>query len=157
MISKTVLHAIKALVALSKLPDEQYAGAATIASAIGAPKNYLGKLLQVLSHEGLVCSQKGLGGGFRLARAPKEISLIDIVEPIESVGQWSDCFLGQGSCSDEDPCPLHHEWKIARDAYLNLLTNTTIEDLARQHGAEIEIGANRLAEEDVKKEFFALS
>jgi DNA-binding IscR family transcriptional regulator len=42
----------------------------------------------------LVQSQKGIGGGFRLARDPGAISLLDVVEPIEHVSRWSGCILG---------------------------------------------------------------
>jgi Rrf2 family protein len=116
-------------VALARLPEGTYAGAAKIAQEIGAPQNYLGKLLQTLARGGLVQSQKGLGGGFCLARRPEKISLYDVVEPIEHIGRWSGCILGQPTCSEELPCAIHHRWKKVRDAYLHLLQRTTIADL----------------------------
>jgi Rrf2 family protein len=70
MITKTGMHAVRPMVALARLPEGTYAGAAWVAQEIGAPQNYLGQLLQTLAHEGLVQSQKGLGGGFCLARGP---------------------------------------------------------------------------------------
>jgi Rrf2 family protein len=100
MISKTGLHAIRALSALAELPAGSYAGAGAIADKVNAPRNYLGKLLQNLAREGLVVSQKGLNGGFRLARDPKTITLLDVVEPIEHVSRWSECFLGKKVCED---------------------------------------------------------
>ena len=130
MITKTGLHAVRAMTALAKLPAGAFAGAAHIASDIGAPQNYLAKLLQALSREGIVESQKGLGGGFRLARAPEEITLLDIVEPIEHVSRWSGCILGRPECSEQNPCAIHHQWKKVRDAYLRLLEETTTADLA---------------------------
>jgi Rrf2 family protein len=117
------------MVALAQLPDNTYAGAGAIAREIGAPQNYLGKLLQTLSREGLVESQKGLGGGFRLARDPRAISLYDIVEPIEQISRWSGCILGRPACSEENPCAIHHRWKKVRDTYLQMLMQTTIADL----------------------------
>ena len=95
MLSKTGLHAVRAMVALAKLPDGSYGGAARIAQEIGAPQNYLGKLLKALAEEGLVESQKGLGGGFRLARNPQEISLLDVIEPIEPGFGLAHEILGQ--------------------------------------------------------------
>jgi Rrf2 family iron-sulfur cluster assembly transcriptional regulator len=129
MLTKTGLHAVRAVVALAKLPDEAYAGAARIAREIGAPQNYLGKLLQILAREGLVESQKGLGGGFRLARDPRSITLLDVVEPLEHVSRWSGCILGRPACSDADPCAIHIRWKAVRDAYLHMLRRTTITEL----------------------------
>jgi Rrf2 family protein len=129
MLSKTGLHAVRAVVALAKLPDGVYAGAARIAQEIGAPQNYLGKLLKALAAEGLVESQKGLGGGFRLARDAREISLLDVVEPIEHIRRWSGCILGRPECSDINPCAIHNRWKAVRDAYLRMLRQTTIAEL----------------------------
>jgi Rrf2 family protein len=129
MLSKTGLHAVRAMVALAKLPHGVYAGAARVAQEIGAPQNYLGKLLKALAAEGLVESQKGLGGGFRLARDPKTISLLDVVEPIEHVSRWSGCILGWPACSETDPCAIHDRWKAVRGGYLNMLQWTTIGEL----------------------------
>ena len=135
MITKTGVHALAALAALARLPRGTYAGAGDVAETIGAPRNYLGKLMQNLSQEGILESQKGKGGGFRLARAPEAISLYDVIEPIEHVSRWNGCFLGRGRCSDETPCPVHRRWGTLRDAYLQFLHDTTVSDLtARQSG-----------------------
>ena len=117
------------MVVLAKLPAGAYAGAASIAREIKAPQNYLGKLLQGLAGEGLVQSQKGLGGGFRLKRSPRAISLFDVVEPIEHLSRWSGCILGRPECSEENPCAIHNRWKKVRQAYLQMLQETTLADL----------------------------
>jgi Rrf2 family protein len=137
MITKTAMHAVRAVVALARLPEGGYAGAAKIAQEIGAPRNYLGKLLQTLAHEGLVQSQKGLGGGFCLARPPQRITLFDVVEPIESVSRWSGCVIGRPVCSEEEPCAIHDRWKKVRTAYLNLLKQTTIADLVARGEVDV--------------------
>jgi Rrf2 family protein len=133
------MHAVRAMVVLARLPEDSYAGAASIARAIGAPPNYLSKLLQALAREGLLQSQKGLSGGFRLAREPHGISLFDVVEPIEHVSRWSGCILGRPECSDEVPCAIHHRWKKVRGAYLQLLQRTTIADLVAKGEALAEV------------------
>jgi len=130
MISRTGLYAVRAVVALAKLDQGKYAGAAFIARTVGAPENYLGKLLKVLAKEGLVESQKGLGGGFRLAREPRLITLFDIVEPLEQISRWSGCILGRNECSDEGGCAIHEQWKKVRGAYMRMLNTTTIAQLA---------------------------
>lgn len=129
MLTKSGVHAVRALAVLAELPVGEYRGASSIADETNAPRNYLGKLLQLLSRYGLVESQKGLGGGFRLARDPVDISLYDVVEAIENVGHWHDCILGKPSCSDRNPCAVHKRWGPVRDAYLQLLEQTKIADL----------------------------
>ncbi|MBI4556575.1 MAG: Rrf2 family transcriptional regulator [Candidatus Hydrogenedentes bacterium] len=137
MISRTALHAIRALVALAQLPEGTYSGAVAIAKDIGAPENYLGKLLQSLTKEGLVISQKGMGGGFRLARPARSISLFHVVEPFDHVSRYIGCFLGRAKCSSEAPCTVHNRWEHVRDAYLQLLSETTIADLLSHRELEV--------------------
>jgi Rrf2 family iron-sulfur cluster assembly transcriptional regulator len=129
VLSKSGVHSVRALVVLAELPAGEYQGASAIADQTDAPRNYLGKLLQILSRRGLVESQKGLGGGFRLARAPENISLFDVVDAIEGVSRWTECILGSPSCSDNNPCAVHERWAPVRDAYLDLLKMTKLDDL----------------------------
>lgn len=129
MISRTGIHAIRALASLATLPREAHMGTATLAGLIKAPPNYLGKLLQILARHGLVESRKGLHGGFRLARPPGSISLLQIVEPVEQTERFADCLLGRAECSDADPCTLHRRWDALRKSYMALLTETTLHDL----------------------------
>jgi Rrf2 family protein len=139
MITRTGLHAVRAMVALARLPEGAYAGAAGIAREIGAPPNYLSKLLQSLAREGLVRSQKGQGGGFQLAREPRQISLLDVVQPIERLGRWSGCVLGHRDCSDDAPCAIHHRWKQVRMTYLRMLAMTTLADLLAKGEPVLEV------------------
>jgi len=129
VLSKSGVHAVRALVVLAELPSGDYRGAVSIAGQTGAPRNYLGKLLQLLSRHELVESQKGLGGGFRLARAPEQISLFDVIDSIEDTSRWNDCILGNPSCSDGNPCSVHDRWGPVRESYLDLMKQTTIADL----------------------------
>jgi Rrf2 family iron-sulfur cluster assembly transcriptional regulator len=130
MISKTGIHAILALALLAKLKPGEYAGAARIAGTVGAPQNYLGKLLQQLAGEGLVESQKGFGGGFRLARPASRISLYEVVEPLEKVSRWNGCFLGQVKCDGHAPCAVHDRWSKIREKYMSFLHDTTVQEVA---------------------------
>lgn len=129
MISKTGIHALAALTKLATLPKGEFAGASDIADEIGAPNNYLGKLLKTLAGNGLLVSQKGFNGGFRLAKDPANISLYDVIEPIDKVSRWGNCFMRMGSCSEGEPCAVHSRWRIIREGYLGFLHETSIADL----------------------------
>ncbi len=132
MITKTGVHALCALAVLAELQHGEYAGAGDIAQRIGAPRNYLGKLMKTLADQGVLESQKGKGGGFRLARNPHSISLFEVMQPIERVSRWSGCFLGRSRCSGDAPCAVHARWGEVRDAYLRFLRQTNVADLNRQ-------------------------
>ncbi|HDS30714.1 MAG TPA: Rrf2 family transcriptional regulator [Firmicutes bacterium] len=130
MISKSAIQAIRALTLLARLPENEFADARALAEKTGGASNYLGKLLQSLSRDGIVVSRKGLGGGFRLARPAKSISLLDIVDSIDPVVRWNGCFLGNENCSDENPCAMHKKWSKVRESYMKLLKKTSLADLA---------------------------
>jgi Rrf2 family transcriptional regulator, iron-sulfur cluster assembly transcription factor len=130
MISKTGMHAITALTFLAELPKGAYLGASDLAAEIGAPPNYLGKLLRSCAETGLVESQKGKGGGFRLRRDPAAISMYDVIEPIDHVSRWNGCFLRRGRCTERAPCAVHDRWGKIREQYLQFLLKTTIAELA---------------------------
>lgn len=128
MLSKTALSVVKAMVALADLAPDEFEGAAAVAKRIDAPQNYLSKQLKALASTGLVESQKGKGGGFRLGRSPERISLYDVIEPIDQVSKWTGCFLG-GRCDCRVACPVHDRWAIVREEYLNFLKETSVSDV----------------------------
>ncbi len=130
MLSKTALHAIRALGHLAQLGDGEYLGAAAIAKCIDAPPNYLGKLLKTLAAHGLVEPRKGSGGGFRLTRPGNTISLYEAAEPIDRVSRWDGCFLQNPVCGQGGGCMIHTRWGPVRDAYLRLLRESTVDEVA---------------------------
>jgi Rrf2 family transcriptional regulator, iron-sulfur cluster assembly transcription factor len=132
MLSKTAIHTISALASLAERSPGTYVGAGELAREIAAPQNYLGKLLKGLGDLGLVESQKGKGGGFRLARPAARISLFEVADSIDHVSRWNGCFLGRARCADDDPCPVHCRWGALRDQYLGFLRDTTIADLRHE-------------------------
>jgi Rrf2 family protein len=131
MLSKTSMQIIRALIELAKLPPGRFEGARRLAKRIDAPANYLGKSLQRLSLQGLVASQKGFGGGFRLGKSPRQITLYDVVGLTENVSRWSQCATGLRKCSGSSKCSLHNRWKTVRRTHLEFLKQTTIGDLIK--------------------------
>ncbi len=120
-----------ALTFLAKLDKGEYAGSNRIAERIKAPKNYLGKILKNLATEGYLESSKGYSGGFRLRKPAKNITLYDIVNPIENLSKWGQCFLGARKCSCKSPCEVHDNWQSIRHEYLRFLKETTVGMIAK--------------------------
>lgn len=129
MISKSALHALRASVVLAQLPAGTFATAAQVAEACGAPAKYLCKLLEALIRRGLVRSRKGLHGGYALARPPENVTLFDVVDPIDQVSRMPECLLGRRQCSDAEPCRAHERWCQVRETFTGWLTTTTLAEL----------------------------
>lgn len=70
------------------------------------PYSYAAKIMQVLHGAGLVKSVMGPHGGFSLARAPGEVSLLDIVKAVQGGVSLNDCFLDTGSCPRRSKCAI---------------------------------------------------
>lgn len=70
-----------------------------MADAICVSEAHLAKVILRLAHTGLINTTRGPGGGAVLAKNPKEISFLDIVEAIEGPLENSNCVFGKKSCS----------------------------------------------------------
>lgn len=130
MLTQTGEYALRALVHLAREAGNDFRGVKEIARATGVPSNYLAKILQQLARTHVLDSQKGFGGGFRIARPLNEICLFDIVEPLERMDKFQQCVLGQRACNAEVACPLHDTWKGICDQYLGSLKRVTLQDVA---------------------------
>jgi Rrf2 family cysteine metabolism transcriptional repressor len=143
MFSTKAEYGVRVMVALAQRAEASPAGEepvvplAEIAEHDGLPLAYLEHLVARLRKAGLIESRRGSRGGYMLARAPKEITMAEVVEalegsiaPIECISQNAD---GSVVCSREsDPdhvCPTKLLWTRVRFSIVSTLMNTTLADL----------------------------
>lgn len=107
MISQTTEYALRAVVWLASHRDTPLT-AQQIAEATRVPAGYLAKVLQGLSRAGLLRSQRGLGGGFALARSPEELSVWEVVQAVDPIRRITECPLGFEAHGAE-LCALHQK------------------------------------------------
>lgn len=83
--------------------------AQTIARQESIPMRYLLKIMPSLIRAGLVRSQRGVGGGYALARSPSDITLLEIIEAIEGPIRLNRCLVDPAWCSKAGPphCKIH--------------------------------------------------
>src|SRR5688572_3492521 len=94
MISLTAEYALRAMVHLAASADNPSQNVGQIAAATRVPAGYLSKVLQSLSRAGLIVSQRGLGGGFRLAQSPKNTSIYEVIQAVDPIQRILTCPLG---------------------------------------------------------------
>jgi len=126
-ISQTAEYALRAVVCLANHPKADL-GTAEIARVIRAPAGYLSKVLQALSRAGLVVSHAGRKGGFRLARAPEDISVLDVINAVDPIQRLRECPLRLRSHRGE-LCPLHHRLDHAIALMEQTFAESTIAEL----------------------------
>lgn len=101
-----------------------------IATEMGIPENYIPQVLAALVRTGLVDSEPGPEGGYRLAVDPGKISLLGLIESIDGPIASSECVLRGGVCSWGDRCAIHESWVSAQETLRERLRQTTFADLA---------------------------
>jgi FeS assembly SUF system regulator len=128
-ISKLTDYATVILATLAGEPTRvQTATALADRTRIAAPT--VSKLLKQLQRAGLVCSTRGLHGGYQLARPASEISAAAILDALEGPLALTDCAAGHGFCGIEDSCRVGRAWQRLNLAIRRSLHEVTLAQLA---------------------------
>ncbi len=133
LFNQTTTHALRALGYLARNTENGYIGANEIAEHIGAPANYLGKTLQLYVKVGILQAKRGKTGGLRLMGDPEELTLWQMLEPIQELKALDACPLGNEECTNENACGIHTRWSAIKSLYSDMLRSTTLDALARGH------------------------
>ena len=127
-------YGIRALLYLANY-DGDRAKAAEIAAAMEIPTGFLHQVLQELQRARLVTSRPSRSGGYSLARAADEISILEIVEALEGPVPTDECALRGGPCHWDDVCALHWVWSSAQHALAERLGDATLAQVASDDAA----------------------
>ncbi len=107
---------------------------AELAEARNLSRPMVSKVLSSLSQAGLVVGSPGPGGGFALAREPREIPLHDAFAVFERADHYrKECPFGGGVCGGDDPCPVHERMATVLEAMDGLLHETTFDIFLAAH------------------------
>lgn len=126
MISQTAEYALRAIVYLADRPEAPQT-TQQIAEVTCVPAGYLAKVMQGLSRAGLVRAQRGLHGGFTLARPADGLTVLDVVRAVDPLRRIERCPLGiKGHLT---LCPLHRRLDGAVAMVEKALGESTIAEL----------------------------
>ena len=142
MFSKTIEYALRAMAHLVECDLRGQGGqsVAQIAARTLVPEAYLSKVLQGLARAGLIYSQRGVGGGFRVAQAASEITILEVVAAVEPIARIKSCPLGLPAHSDA-LCPLHQKMDDALALIEAQFADTTLAQLLGENfGKEAPLG-----------------
>jgi Rrf2 family protein len=130
MVSQTTRYALLILGYLAGrqngwVPGDQ------IARDTSIPANYLSKILNQLRKSGLVDSQKGWGGGFRLKPEAHAQPIQHVLEIFEGTSAQAvpACAFGYPECREDRPCPLHPYWQRIKESYAEMLRTMRVGEL----------------------------
>ncbi|HEY3328147.1 MAG TPA: SUF system Fe-S cluster assembly regulator [Novimethylophilus sp.] len=134
--SKLADYATVVMTLMAQVP-EQVRNAPEIAAAVGLELPTVSKILKSLVRTGLLLSQRGPKGGYKLARQPEAIPIADIIDAIEGYPMGlTECSSIIGLCSRESSCAVRTNWqRISREIRLSL-ERITLAELAQPQATQ---------------------
>jgi len=130
IITRATEYAIRAVLYMASQPQGEIILKKDICRAQDITPAFLTKILQPLIKAGIVGSQRGVGGGFFLAKSAAEITLFDVVKSQEGPLYLNQCLIEGNDCSREFFCPVHGTWQEIRDEFMATLSRYNFAGLA---------------------------
>lgn len=124
-VTKLTDYATVVLTVLAAAPDA-VASAAELAERAGLEAPTVAKVLKPLAQAGLVEAFRGANGGYRLARAPEAITLIEVVEAMEGPLAMTACSHDDDSCGISHSCGVRANWRRINDVVADALRGVTL-------------------------------
>jgi Rrf2 family protein len=124
-------YAIRAMVELAAAPPG-IVKSELIATAQEIPRNFLENILLDLRHAGLVVSQRGADGGYRLARPAAEISVADVIRAVEGPLATVRGVRPEEVEYSGPAAALRETWVELRAAMRGVLEETSLADIVRR-------------------------
>ena len=108
---------------------EEVSSSPEIGEAVGINKMFVQKVLRVLRDAGVVSSTHGGTGGYRLAKKPEEIVLLDIILLFEKTMKINRCLELKGCCERYETCPLHAYYTEVQKTLEDYFGRDTLQDV----------------------------
>jgi Rrf2 family transcriptional regulator, cysteine metabolism repressor len=130
-------YGVRLMVELGRQPGDRPVSLGAVAESENLPLSYLEHLVAKLRKAGLVESQRGAHGGYRLGRPAEEIDMHEVVVALEGAIAPMECFHptpeGKVSCSheidDHEACATKLLWTRVHGGVAKALSGTTLADL----------------------------
>jgi Rrf2 family protein len=131
-ISRKIDYGLRAMIHLASLPPGKIASLQDLSSTLHLPREFLAKILKVLTARGVVRSARGAHGGYQLARPAREISFLEVIEAVEGPVQLNVCLDHKDRCDVSGSCTMYHVWKVGQDRMLEVYRKTSLAELAAE-------------------------
>lgn len=116
------------------------ASAKEIADTYRVPLPLLAKILQQLNRAGLVRSEQGTRGGYKLARDPRDISTLEVIRAIDGPIILTECLTpDHANCDLHESCNVRQPLRKLHEGILNLLASISIWDLSQEEPAPAHV------------------
>ena len=130
MFSKSFGYALRAILYIVLLQDEsRRIQADEIAKKLSIPRYFMSKILKKLAKHGIIDSLKGPRGGFCANERTTNATVLEIVYLIDGDDYFRLCVLHLHECNSQNPCPMHAQMTVIKQALKTELEQTNIKGL----------------------------
>lgn len=129
-VSKKTYYGLRAILALAQV--KKPLSIRSLASLEHLPEDYLEKILQTLRRKEIVIAQKGVAGGYTLARSPEELTMWDIVSALDGpLKTFEPPKEKHGSlpCPQVSHCQSNEVWRLLEESIEKTLSKITLEHI----------------------------
>jgi Rrf2 family protein len=128
-ITRQADYAVRAVLHLAQMKNGDRAATSIVAKEQHIPPSFLAKIISQLSIAGLLHTSRGARGGVTLAREPKDITLLEVIEAIDGPIQLNECVAADGACRFDEDCPIKSVWCEAQEELVARLKRTDVGQL----------------------------
>jgi FeS assembly SUF system regulator len=128
-VTKLTDYAIVVASALARDPEGTHR-ASEVAELATVPEPTVRKVLRLLVQGGVAVSTRGVKGGYRLSRLPREIDLAQIVAAVEGPIAMTECCTDEVDCQQESDCQLRPNWQLINSAIQSALASINLEQMS---------------------------
>ena len=132
-ITRQADYAVRAVLHLARINGSQRAATSQVAQEQHIPPSFLAKIISQLSIAGLLHTSRGARGGVTLAREPKAITLLEVIEAIDGPIMLNECVGESSTCTFDEDCPLRPVWCEAQNELVARLKSTNFQQLLEQN------------------------
>lgn len=130
-LGKLTDYAVAVMVQLSREGNGAARSAHQLSERTTIPEPTVAKVLKKLARKKLVESVRGAAGGYRLAQAPDEMSVCDVIEALDGPIAIVSCAGANDVCRAETKCPAKGKWSPVNHAIRAALQAVRLSDMAR--------------------------
>jgi len=131
-ITLTGEYAIRAIIFMACGLEDTVFHISDISDKNKIPEKFLRKIIPHLSNAGLINTQRGIGGGIKLARKAADITPFDIIKAVEGEMALNKCLIDKEFCSDQRWCTVHTLWCDAQKQLKDTLSSKSVAQLAAE-------------------------
>jgi len=139
-LSKKTEYAIIALLDMSGNGHDALTTVKDLAQKYNIPREIMGKVMQSLVRHGLILSQQGVKGGYKIDRTPQQISIHAVIRAVDGPISLVDCKVHDKlDCEQIEFCNIKSPMNIIHSELLNFFNSITLQDFQNKYGRRVQV------------------